>query len=293
MEDSRIQHFERILRDNPQSRAFAPLTEAYRKNGQLEEALKVALKGVQINQGYHGGRVALARVLVDLNQLNKAKHHLERVMKEDTGNILALRVLGKVYIQLKEHEQAIEVYTQIKSLHPEDQKSEKILEGLRKNGKTLSPHSVVTQEHSQKPSHQHSHQDSHRDSHQRSHQHSYRDSHQRSHQHSYRDSHQHSHQHSPNNAHVDLEKKMAFIDALLNQSKYKKAEAEIHLALQIYQEHPDLKKRLHYITGLFKQDKHIPKSSAMTPYTMSMEKIKTLKLTLKNIEERQKNDPNF
>ena len=273
MEDSRIQHFERILRNNPQSRAFASLTEAYRKNGQLEEALKVALKGVQINQGYHGGRVALARVLVDLNQLNKAKHHLERVMKEDTGNILALRILGKVCIQLKEHEQAIEVYTRIKSLHPEDQKSEKILEELRKNGKTLSPHSVVTQEHSQKPSHQHSHQDSHQDS--------------------YRDSHQHSHQHSPNNAHVDLEKKMAFIDALLNQSKYKKAEAEIHSALQIYQEHPDLKKRLHYITGLFKQDKHIPKSSAMTPYTMSMEKIKTLKLTLKNIEERQKNDPNF
>ena len=134
MENLRVQHFERILRDNPKSRAFAPLAEAYRKNGQLEKALEVALKGVEANSDYQGGKVALSRVLVDLNQIKEAKKNLEEVVKVEPDNILALRILGKVCIQLKDYQKAIEVYTCIKAFQPEDQKSEKILLGLRRSG---------------------------------------------------------------------------------------------------------------------------------------------------------------
>lgn len=242
MENLRIQHFERILRDNPRSRAFAPLAEAYRKNGQLEKALTIALKGVEANSEYHGGRVALARVLVDLNQITEAKNHLEQVIESETDNILALRVLGKVCIQLKDFTRAIEVYTSIKSLQPDDQKSDKILNGLRKSEPPANDSTASTD--------------------------------------------------LPKNS-ADLEKKLAFIDALMDQSKHSKAEAELNAALQTYEGHPDLKKRLQYIKGLSKPNNIIQKSSATTPYAKSMRKIKVLNLALKNIEERQNNDSNF
>lgn len=122
MKNLRAEQFESILKDKPESRAFAPLAEIYRKSGQLEKALETALKGVEFNPKYHSGRVALARVLVDLNQLSEAKNQLDIVVKNEPENILALRILGKVSIQIKDFKTAIEAYTRLKSIQPEDQK---------------------------------------------------------------------------------------------------------------------------------------------------------------------------
>ena len=244
MEDIKIHHFERILQNNPKSRAFAPLSEAHRKNGQLEKALEIALRGVESNPDYHGGRVALARVLVDLNQLSEAKNHLEHVIENEADNILALRVLGKIFIQLKDFERAIKIYTSISFLRPEDQKSERILQGLKKNEPSIDSKALKTPEFTSKNS-------------------------------------------------ANLENKIAFIDALMDQSKYSKAESELNAALQIYKSHPDLKKRLQYLGGLSRPSNNIQKSSATTPYAKNMRKIKLLNLVLNNIEERLNNDPNF
>src|SRR6476661_8315239 len=48
---------------DPQSKVFAPLSEAYRRMGLVEEALRIAENGVRANPGFASGRVAFARVL--------------------------------------------------------------------------------------------------------------------------------------------------------------------------------------------------------------------------------------
>jgi len=246
MKNLRLEQFEKILSEKPESRAFAPLTEIHRKNGQLEKALEISLRGVELNPAYHGGRVALARVLIDLNQLSEAKTQLDQVVSNEPENIMALRLLGKTSIQLKDFHTAMRVYTQLKALQPDDLKSEKILEGLKSKGVTANLDStpeLIKPEHSPTP--------------------------------------------------AGLEKKIAFIDALLDQSKYKKAEAMINEALKTYASNPDLNKRLNYISGLNKPSSQLKKTSALTPYATQMKKIKILNLALNKISKRLNHDSNF
>jgi predicted Zn-dependent peptidase len=91
----------------------------------------------------------------------------------------------------------------------------------------------------------------------------------------------------------DLEKKIAFIDALIEQSKYKKAEDEIKMSLVTFSNNSELLKRKHYLQSLSKPSNLISKSSITTNYQDSLKKIKTLKNTLQRIEKRSKNDSNF
>lgn len=92
---------------------------------------------------------------------------------------------------------------------------------------------------------------------------------------------------------LNLEKELAFIDALMDQSKYKKAELKINETLKTYSGNSDLKKRLYYLKGLAKTDGQIQKSTVTTPYAVNMKKIKTLNKALKNIEKRLNHDSNF
>ena len=47
------------------ARIFAPLAEAYRKAGLVDEAIEVAREGLRIHPNFVGGRVALGRALFD------------------------------------------------------------------------------------------------------------------------------------------------------------------------------------------------------------------------------------
>jgi len=242
MENLKIKQFEEILKQEPTSKVFAPLSEAYRKNGEVEKALQISIKGVELNPEYNGGKLALALVLVDLNQDKDARTYLEEIILQEEDNILALKVLGKVCLKQKDFDSAYKIYSSIKLLKPEDQNSKKILEGLSKN-KVDSQ--VKKNEQRKSPSPQ------------------------------------------------DLAKKIAYIDALIEQSKYKKAEDEINLSLNSYTNSPDLLKRKHYLQSLSKPNNLISKSTITTNYQDSLKKIKTLKTLLQRIEKRSHNDSNF
>ena len=241
MENLKIKQFEDILKKEPTSKVFAPLSEAYRKNGKIEKALEISIKGVELNPNYNGGKLALALVLVDLNQDKDARKYLEEIILQEEDNILALKVLGKIFLKQKDFDSAYKIYSNIKLLKPEDQNSKKILEGLSQ---------------------------------------------------SKLDSHLKSEKRKSTSTH-DLEKKIAFIDALIEQSKYKKAEDEIKMSLVTFSNNSELLKRKHYLQSLSKPSNLISKSSITTNYQDSLKKIKTLKNTLQRIEKRSKNDSNF
>ena len=45
--------------EDPTSRVFAPLAEAYRKAGLIDEAIEIAREGLRVHPNFVGGRVAL------------------------------------------------------------------------------------------------------------------------------------------------------------------------------------------------------------------------------------------
>ena len=66
------------LVEDPNSRVFAPLAEAYRKSGMLDEAIQVCLEGLKIHPTYISGRVALARAYYEEKMLGEAKEEFEK-----------------------------------------------------------------------------------------------------------------------------------------------------------------------------------------------------------------------
>jgi len=90
----------RRFREDPTSRVFAPLAEAYRRLGRVDEAIEICREGLEHHPDFQGGRVALAKCYLDKKMFADARVELERVVQFVPENLLAQRLLGDVYLQL-------------------------------------------------------------------------------------------------------------------------------------------------------------------------------------------------
>lgn len=95
-EEEKIRKWENILSKDPSSKVFALLSEAYRKKGMLDKALKIASQGVMRNPDYIGGRVALARVYVEKGMREEARKELMFILKRSPDNLSASRLLRQL-----------------------------------------------------------------------------------------------------------------------------------------------------------------------------------------------------
>lgn len=88
------------LARDPASRVFVPLGEALRRQGQLDLALKVTLRGLERHPHFADGHDLLARVWVDRNELLRAFDEWDMVLRLSPGHPSALRGMGFVSYQL-------------------------------------------------------------------------------------------------------------------------------------------------------------------------------------------------
>lgn len=105
---------------DPTSRVFAPLAEAYRRMGRVDEAIEICKEGLRHHPDFHGGRVALAKCLVDTEAFEGALEELERVVQSVPENLLAQRLLGDVHRALKNSDKALHAYKMALLLSPND-----------------------------------------------------------------------------------------------------------------------------------------------------------------------------
>jgi tetratricopeptide (TPR) repeat protein len=110
---------------NPHSKIFAPLAEAYRKMGQLEVAQNLCIKGLQIHASFASGRLAYAKVLLDLGDLEEACSQLKKATELSPDNILAFHLLGETCLKLKRPREALEAFKMLLFLHPQDLRAQK------------------------------------------------------------------------------------------------------------------------------------------------------------------------
>ena len=119
-EPSHFQEYLRRYREDPTSRLFAPLAEAYRSMGRVDEAITLCENGLKHHPDFHSGRVALARCLMDKNEFEEAKAELEQVIQVSPENLLAQRLLGDCRLAVKDIEGALHAYKMALLLSPED-----------------------------------------------------------------------------------------------------------------------------------------------------------------------------
>ncbi len=125
-----IEKYQMIYQEDPKSRVFAPLSEAYRKVGLLKEALEIAKSGVKHHPNFPSGRVALARALIKKSELDQALIHLEKAVEITPDNILAHRLMAESYLKLKKPKDALRAFKMVLFFNPGHSKAQVAVQKL-------------------------------------------------------------------------------------------------------------------------------------------------------------------
>jgi predicted Zn-dependent protease len=125
-----IYEYLKKFQEDPSSRVFAPLAEAYRKAGLPDEAISVAREGLQFHPRFMGGRVALARALFDKKQYQEVIEELYPVVQDVPDNLIAQRLLAESYLFQGRLAEALSSYKILLFFSPNDQEAARMVQEL-------------------------------------------------------------------------------------------------------------------------------------------------------------------
>lgn len=125
-----IRNYEKQLKKDPNSKVFAPLADAYREEGRLEEAEILVRDGIQRHPQYVGGYLTLARILLSSKRAAEAEESLKKAVQVSPENLLAYQLLGQVYVELKRPMEALKAHKMVLFLNPLSEKSRQAVEKL-------------------------------------------------------------------------------------------------------------------------------------------------------------------
>ena len=119
-EPPQFREYLKKYQENPKSRVFAPLAEAYRRQARFDEAIAVCKQGLIHHPDFHVGRITLARCFLDQKNYTEGIQELERVLHSAPENLLAQRLLGEAYDAVGDYPRSLQVYKMASTLAPTD-----------------------------------------------------------------------------------------------------------------------------------------------------------------------------
>jgi tetratricopeptide (TPR) repeat protein len=125
-----IEHYQLIYQRDPNSKVFAPLSEAYRKMGLKQEALNLCEQGVKIHPDFASGRVAYGRILMEMGDLENALKQLVWSVELSPENLLANTLLAETYLKLRKPKDALKAFKMVLFLNPKDDKARQAVKKL-------------------------------------------------------------------------------------------------------------------------------------------------------------------
>ena len=93
---SEIEKLKARFDENPEGRYFAPLADAYRKTGRLDEAIELIQQGLSRHPDYLSAHIVLGRCHLGKKDDPAAKQTFEGVLALDSENIIALKSLAEI-----------------------------------------------------------------------------------------------------------------------------------------------------------------------------------------------------
>lgn len=127
LNDDLIEKYQKIYEDDPQSKVFAPLAEAYRRMGLTEEAYNLAHRGVSVHPQFASGLIVYARILIDMKKIEGAEAQLLKAIYSTPDNILAHELLGECKLSRKKYQEALKCYKMVLFLNPHHQKAQDVI----------------------------------------------------------------------------------------------------------------------------------------------------------------------
>jgi len=115
---SEIDKLEARFRDNPKGRNFAPLADAYRKAGLIDNAIDLCQNGLKLHPDYVSAYIVYARCLVDKKDDPGALGVFKQVLDLDKENIIALRGLAELAERMGKYEEEVEWLSRLLNADP-------------------------------------------------------------------------------------------------------------------------------------------------------------------------------
>ena len=116
-----IEKLQKKLDKAPNSTIFFQLAEEHRKEGNLEEALRILKEGLTRHPSYWSARVTLGRIYHQMGKAELAREELEQVIQAVPDNLLANKLLGDIYVFMNLPAEALKRYGIVQMLNPSDQ----------------------------------------------------------------------------------------------------------------------------------------------------------------------------
>jgi tetratricopeptide (TPR) repeat protein len=93
---SEIEKLEQRFAENRRGRTFAPLADAYRKAGLIDNAIELCQEGLKVHPDYVSAWIVYGRCLLDKKDDPAAHEVYEKVLGLDPENVLALKTLAEI-----------------------------------------------------------------------------------------------------------------------------------------------------------------------------------------------------
>ncbi len=120
----------KMFQEDPTSRIFAPLSEAYRKIGLVDDAIEICLEGMGANPTFVGGRVALARAYADKGLQREVRDALEPIINQIPDNLIAQRLYALACLRLGDGSKALTALKLVLYFNPEDREVRSMVQEL-------------------------------------------------------------------------------------------------------------------------------------------------------------------
>ena len=115
---SEIDKLEARWRENPKGRNFAPLADAYRKAGLVDNAIDLLQSGLKLHPDYVSAHIVLARCLTDKKDDAGAQDVFRKVLALDGENIIALRGLAEIAERNSRFDEAVDWLARLLNADP-------------------------------------------------------------------------------------------------------------------------------------------------------------------------------
>ena len=113
-----LRHLIEKYKRAPDSRLFAPLADAYRKNGEVDMAIEILEKGIERIPDYASAHVILGKCYNDKGATELARAAFGRVLDIDPENMVALGYLGTIFLAEDRRAEAVECFSRLRAIDP-------------------------------------------------------------------------------------------------------------------------------------------------------------------------------
>ncbi len=116
--------YEQILSRDPSSVTFIFLAQMLYKQGKVDKAINVLIKGLRYNKKSVTGRFLLGKIYYDRWMIEQAKKEFQTVVQLAPDNLAACRMLVQIYRSEERQDKALGILRTAHNYHPQDQSIE-------------------------------------------------------------------------------------------------------------------------------------------------------------------------